>query len=136
MKSYKKPVLNIERFTANEFVAACGDSGTTYLFDCNAPKGTLYYYPWSDGNIDGNYTGNGKSDQLGGYKPCHDKHKAESTGDFYEGFVDYNNNKRQDGGEAVIVWLEKGWLPIVGEYTKDYHATTKLNMQEWETAKS
>ena len=29
MKSYKKPVLNVERFTANEFVAACGESGVT-----------------------------------------------------------------------------------------------------------
>ena len=29
MKSYKKPVLNVERFTANEFVAACGDSGVS-----------------------------------------------------------------------------------------------------------
>ena len=43
MKSYKKPVLNVERFTPDEFVAACGDSGTTYLFTCDAGGGKIRY---------------------------------------------------------------------------------------------
>lgn len=36
MKSYKKPVLNVERFTPNEFVAACGDTNNEYIFKCDA----------------------------------------------------------------------------------------------------
>ena len=135
MREYVKPMMDSEVFASNEYCSTCGDT-TTYLFTCNAPEGTLYYYPQSDGKIDGVYNGMSKADRLGGYEPCNDKHKAQDTGDFYDGFVDYNRNGRMDKGEGVIVWLEKGWFPIVGSYTKDYHATKNLNMNTWETAKS
>lgn len=128
-----QPRTAVQQFVANEYVASsCGDSGVTYLFECNAPRGTLYYYPRSDGKIDGVYNGTGRSDKLGGYKPCQDKHSAPDTGDFYDGFVDYNGNRRQDEGEGVIVWLERGWFGDIW----DYHATNKLNMDEWETDRS
>lgn len=134
MKSYKKPVLNVERFTPNEFVAACGDSGVNYLFKCDAPAGTLYYYPKSDGNIDGKYEGWGDADRMGSYTPCGATHKAPTTGDFYDGFVDRNRNGRQDSGEGVIVWRNREW-GIFGPYWNG-HATKNLDMDSWETDKS
>ena len=54
---------------------------------------------------------------------------AASTKDaFYDGFVDYNYNGREDKGEAVKVWR--------GPKQNNGHATTKLNMDTWATAKS
>ncbi len=50
MRKYKKPVLNVEQFTANEFIAACGESGKTYKFVCNANSNS-----WFGGNIDSYY---------------------------------------------------------------------------------
>lgn len=131
-KEYVSPRMVCETFAADEYVAACGESGTTYYFKCNAPEGTLYYYPVPDGNIDGNYTGTGSAIRLGGYEPCEASHEAESTSAFYDGFVDYNKNRSYDPGEEVIVWTEKNWYGGI----RDYHATKELNMNSWETAKS
>ena len=125
---YESPKAYVEMFTPNEYVAACGDSGKVYYFECNAPAGTLYYYRNDDGAIDGVYTGNGRARELGSYHPCTAKHEASSTSGFYDGFVDYNWNGKHDDGEGVIVWR--------GENGRNGHATKNLNMDSWETAKS
>ena len=127
---YESPKAYVEMFTPNEYVAACGDSGKVYKFVCDAPRGTLYYYNRrnSDGTIDGKYTGSGNPTRLGDYHPCEITHEASSTSGFYDGFVDYNGNGRNDSGEGVIVWR--------GESGRNGHATTNLNMSSWETAKS
>lgn len=56
-RTYVRPTMVGERFVANEYVAACGEENKVYKFNCNAPRGQLYYYPSSDGTIDGKYTG-------------------------------------------------------------------------------
>ncbi len=33
-RRYERPSAYIEEFTPNEYVAACGDSGTIYKFKC------------------------------------------------------------------------------------------------------
>ena len=139
-KAYQKPTMAAQLFAANEYVAACGDNGTTYLFECNAPKGKLYYFPESDDSLDGIYNGTGSKKKRGDYHPCNKKHEASAASDFYEGFVDYNDNGKYDpngtptwwGGqtpaEAVIVWhdgTKLGW-----------HATKNLDINSWQTAKS
>ena len=102
-----------------------------YKFECNAPRGWLYYYSSYDGKVDGLYTGKGQAKPLGFYHPCSKKHEASTTDAFYDGFVDYNGNGKPDwNDEGVIVWLEpRMWMP-------NGHATKNLNMNEWETAKS
>lgn len=35
-RAYVRPTMVGERFVANEYVAACGDSGKVYKFNCNA----------------------------------------------------------------------------------------------------
>lgn len=127
-RTYVRPTMVGERFVANEYVAACGESGKVYKFECNAPEGKLYYFRDSDGKINGEYTGHGQAIKLGDYHPCGARHEANATDGFYDGFVDYNENKRQDKGEGVIVWR--------GPDGNNGHATTNLKMSEWETAKS
>lgn len=128
MREYKKPVMNVEHFVPNEFISACGDENKVYNFECNASAGTLYYYQRFDGTIDGNYTGSGKATHLGSYHPCGATHEASATNSFYDGFVDYNRNGRQDPGEGVIVWR--------GPKNNNGHATKNLDMSSWTTAKS
>lgn len=131
-KTYVRPSMVCEVFAADEYVAACGDSGTTYKFECNAPGGPLYYYPKFDGSLDGVQTGNGRKDFLGlFYSPCNKEHETDASGEFKDGFVDYNLNTRHDAGEGVIVYLEKRGNVIVNA-----HATQNLNFDSWETAKS
>ena len=127
-RTYVRPTMVGERFVANEYVAACGESGKVYKFECNAPGGKLYYYPNSDGKINGEYTGHGRAIKLGNYNPCGARHGTNATDGFYDGFVDYNKNGRQDKGEGVIVWR--------GSYGLNGHATTYLDMSKWQTAKS
>lgn len=118
MREYVKPTMEGELFAANEYIAACGDMEYgKYLFNCDAPRGILYYYDQR-----------GKAHGLGGYHPCNEKHAADFSDEFPDGFVDYNENKREDEGEAVIVWLERGFLGNI----RDYHATKNLDRESWE----
>lgn len=59
-RAYVRPTMVGERF-----VAACGDKGTVYKFNCDAPGGPLYYYPNSDGMVDGVHNENDKVKLLG-----------------------------------------------------------------------
>ena len=89
----------------------------------------MYYYPEGDGKIDGEYRGQESATLLSFfYRPCDAKHEASVTSDFYDGFVDYNHNGRQDPNEGVIVWR--------GPNNNNGHATKELNMNSWATAKS
>lgn len=128
MRNWERPMTVIDTFVANEFVSACEDKGAIYKFECDAPRGWLYYYPESDGQIDGKHDRNEDDKFLGRYHPCHAKHEAPKTDGFYDGFVDYNGNGKQDPGEGVIVWR--------GLHQNNGHATTQLDMNSWETAKS
>lgn len=129
---YTKPMLESETFVPQYYCANCGDTEFgDYLFECNAPRGDLYYFigRTPSGPMP-NY--GQKGEELGGYKPCSEKHQASTQDEFYWGYVDYNDNRKMNPGEEVIVWLEKGrWGNI-----KDYHATKKLNQDSWEHAKS
>lgn len=119
---YIKPVLESETFVPQNYIAACGDTEYgKYLFTCYAPGDRLYYYnSW------------GQADYIGSYTPCNKKHEAEKSSEFPKGFIDYNRNGREDEGEAVIVWIERGWFGGI----RNAHATTNLNQDSWETVKS
>ena len=125
-KAYVKPSMESEAFVPNAYCSNCGNTEYgDYLFECDAPGGTLYYYGTD-------WWGNKEAIRLGGYSPCGEKHQASRDSEFPDGFVDYNKNGREDDGEAVIVWLERGaWGSL-----RDYHATTNLNIESWEIAKS
>lgn len=129
-KTWEEPKIMVQKFVANEYVAACGDTEYgNYLFECNAPAGTLYYYPQSDGKIDGQYSGWESAEKMGSYTPCGATHEAPTTGDFYDGFVDRNRNGLQDSDEGVIVWRNLEWWGL--GYRWNGHATTNLDMESW-----
>ena len=128
MKSYKKPVLNVERFTANEFVAACGDINKVYKFVCDAgggTPGTVY----EDSNHNGRW--DLFSDKaltgyiLPTYHACGATHEAPVDDEFLDGFYLPNSNPFE--ATKVKVWTDGG---------TNIHCTTKVDMKEWETDKS
>lgn len=131
MRKYKKPVLNVEQFTANEFIAACGESGKTYKFVCNANSNGWF----SDGGVvyeenekeEGLQTfGSNKDRFLGVYNPCNDTHTAESYDkDFSKGYLWAAGNWR---AQDVILWK--------GDNGNNIHCTKNLNISKWETGKS
>ena len=126
-RSYVKPVLSGEEFVPQNYIAACGDSGAVYKFECNAPSGNMYV---PDPNNSGSYLVRGES-----YNPCGKTHETPVADTYYDGFIDRNNNRKQDDGEAVKVYLEfSSWW---GEtYVSNGHATGNVNMETWEIAKS
>lgn len=119
---WEEPKIMVQKFTPNEYVAACGSTVEgNYLFKCDAPGGRLYYYTTD-------WWGNEKAELLGSYSPCGRTHETSRDNEFPDGFVDYNRNDREDKGEAVIVWIERG--PLGGIYNA--HATTNLDRESWE----
>ena len=129
-KVYSKPMLKSEAFVPQSYVAACGETNKVYKFTCDAPAGTLYYFPSKPASGAQPSIGDRREEwELGDYHPCSKYHEAETTSDFYWGFVDYDNSRSYASeNELVIVWR--------GEYDFEGHATKKLDMTQWETAKS
>lgn len=127
-RTYRSPKVYVEEFTPNEYVAACGDSGTTYLFTCDAgggESGTVYL---ETNGKEGLQTGWGGDRYLSGYHACGTTHEAESTDDFLDGY--YVTSSWLGGTKVtpVIVWR--------GPHNDNTHCTTNLDMDSWETAKS
>lgn len=127
-KTWEEPKIMVQKFVANEYVAACGDSGVVYNFECNAgKKGTHYAVKDAYGNvatISGWYM-NGKNDW---YEPCGETHQAESDSGFLTGYhLDDPNTRKKDENIEVIIWTD---------HDSDVHCTTQLDMNKWTTAKS
>ena len=131
-KTWEEPRILVQQFMPNEYVAACGASGVVYNFECNAGS------RWDDYNVylenDTPYATSGHD--YGGchtdyysYQPCGEPHKADSDSGFLKGYMYKQDSWGEDTGSKidVIIWTEN--------YT-DVHCTTKLNMDEWTTAKS
>ncbi len=130
MKNYLKPVFNVEHFTANEYVAACGDSGTVYKFKCTAGNGTPGTV-WVDSNNNGSldlFSDKLLTSPLGileSYHACGEEHEAPTEDDFLDGF--YLPGADPFRATKVKIWTDNG---------TNIHCTTNLDMSTWETAKS
>lgn len=120
-QKWVRPQAIVQEFVANEYVAACGDSGKVYKFECNAgKKGTSYLIKNSKNeivSISGSW----------GYTPCGAIHEAESDSGFLRGYHLDDPNTRKDEKIDVIIWTDNG---------TNVHCTTNLNMESWVTAKS
>lgn len=143
---WSKPEMNEFAFAANEYVAACGPSGQTYKFECNAEiegnhtdifgqkYDNLYYY--SDARVNAAEPAPTNWDKmtatkLGKYHPCNDTHDAPVSEAYYWGFVDNNDDGKHDSSgsliETVIVWIERGFFGNI----RDAHATKELDINDW-----
>lgn len=132
MRNWERPMAVVDAFVANEFVSACGENHKVYNFECNAGE--------EDGMYDV-FTNDGKNltkGRLNYYHPCKATHEAEEDSGFIKGVMIDNggNDKRtyRDWGKTyeypktdVIIWTNNN---------TNVHCTTKLNMNEWTTAKS
>ena len=130
-KVWRRPLTEVQKFEANEYVAACGDSGVVYNFECNAGNRRNSYNVYYD-NGKPLASSNGYEEwdaQFTGYHPCGATHEAESNSGFYDGYMYLQNGWGNNTGDRidVVIWTDRG---------TDVHCTTNLDMDEWETAKS
>ena len=127
-RSYRKPMMNVEKFVANEYVAACGDENKVYKFTCDAgggKSGTVYLETnGKEGFQEGfGIMGWGGDTYLSGYHACGKTHEASTTDEFLNGYYIVNGTVT-----PVIVWR--------GPRGNNIHCTENLDMSKWETAKS
>lgn len=140
MKKYKKPVLNVEQFTANEFIAACGDENKVYKFTCDAGNGVYGGVYQETNGQPGLQIGGRNGDKRisrgeSTYHACRETHEASTTSDFIQNcyYIPGSAKKWFGGWDTsqainVIVWR--------GQYGDNVHCTTNLDIKTWETAKS
>lgn len=130
-KRWEEPRILVQKFMPNEYVAACGDSGVVYNFECNAGnRQDSYNVYYDDGRPLASSNGIEEwSAQFAGYHPCGATHKAESDSGFYDGYMYLQDWWGDNTGDRidVVIWTQ---------YNTDVHCTTKLDMNEWSTAKS
>lgn len=131
LRTWEAPKIIVEEFVPNEYVSACGDSGTVYNFKCNAGSNNRYYaVKDAEGNvatISGLYMDGGQSWGGSYYHPCGSTHEAESDSGFLTGYHIDDIDTWTDENIAVIIWTDNN---------TDVHCTTELDMDNWETAKS
>lgn len=130
-KRWEEPMILVQQFVANEYVAACGDSGTVYKFECNAgEKGKEYAVKDAQGNvawISGRYMSGGLFGIGSSYHPCGETHEAESDSGFLKGYHLDDPTTWADENISVIIWTKND---------TNVHCTTNLDMSKWETSKS
>lgn len=132
---WKQPMTVIQKFVANEYVAACHDWNTVYKFTCDAgggKSGTVYL---ETNGRPGLQTGWGGDQYLSGYHACGIQHEADKDDAFlngyyvteeYVGFWPFGHYETTT--TDVIVWR--------GPNNDNTHCTTNLDKDSWETAKS
>lgn len=132
---WRRPLTEVQKFEANEYVAACGDSGTVYLFECNA----------GDGEHADIYLNNGQNLTEGRsryFHACEKKHPAPSTDDFQSGYMLLNGGNDETGHWVINGFLDWDYVEyekipvIIWTGDGDVHATTNLDQHSWETLKS
>lgn len=130
-KRWEEPRILAQKFMPNEYVAACGDSGVVYNFECNAGSRPNNYNVYYD-NGHPLASSNGYEEwsaQFNGYHPCGATHEAESDSGFYKGYMYLQDRRGDNTGDRinVVIWTDRG---------RDVHCTTNLDIDEWTTAKS
>ena len=130
-QTWEEPQILVQKFMPNEYIAACGDSGIVYNFECNAGDPNKRYDVYTD---DGRLLTKDRYSWLGTttryFQPCGTTHEADSDGVFMKGYmVDNKGVDGRDGARTdVYIWT--------GENNDDVHCTTNLDMNSWTTAKS
>lgn len=110
MRKYKKPVLNVEQFTANEFISTCSDTESNYyVFKCDAGGEEPGYVYLETNNVPGLQ----EDPEIwmlpdtfrSGYEACGKEHYVKEGETFPEG---YYVNSKTGKVTNVLVW-EASW---------------------------
>lgn len=128
-KIWSAPEAIAEQFAANEYVAACGDSGVVYKFKCTAGGGKSGSVYLETNGVEGLQRNGQNADQyLSGYHACGTEHEAEHTDDFLDGYYVVDSFLGGSTITPVVVWR--------GPKGDNTHCTEVLDKNAWETAKS
>lgn len=126
-KTWEEPKIYVEKFTPNEYIAACGDKNTQYLFTCDAGGGKEGFVYLETNGKSGFQDGLGGDQFLSAYYACGKTHLADTEDEFLEGYYvtleDFSKTVT-----PVIVWR--------GPRNDNTHCTTNLDKNSWTTAKS
>lgn len=136
-QTWEEPQILVQKFIPNEYIAACGDHGKTYLFTCDAGGGVPGSVYQETNGVNGLQTrGKNPDKEMTNYyahywyrtyfEACNEKHKAESDSVFLKGY--YCAGGDTGNPVPVIIWK--------GENGDDIHCTTNLEMDSWETERS
>ena len=126
-KTWELPVILVQQFEANEYVAACGDSGVIYNFECNAgEKRKRYAVKDANGDV-ATISGMYLDGSWYYYHPCGDTHEAPSDSGFLFGYHLDDPKTENDENIQVVIWTNNN---------TDVHCTTKLDINSWTTTKS
>lgn len=128
-KVYSKPMLKSEAFVPQSYVAVCGDANKVYKFTCDATGGIIGLVYEETNGQSGLQVLSDKRIAFN-YHACGITHEAPTTDSFYDGYY-VTGKDAISGGDLVTpvkIWKGPG--------NDNVHCTTKLNMNEWETAKS
>ena len=149
-RQWEMPQAVVEQFAPSEYIAACGTINRVYYFDCDAGvlnPGTAQetivqgYLIKETNGIEGLQDGSEGYDEFlstNTFNACGEKCEAKTTDIFLDGYyvpTEYVTGTKTD---YVVSDMSKV-LPVViwtGTSGTQGHATTKLNMSAWETAKS
>lgn len=135
-KVWRRPLTKVQKFEANEYIAACGDTNNEYIFKCDAMGGILgaVFYDNGNGEFDPYipvFNPSGDRLQGVGYHACGSEHVTQVGDDFIDGWYVTGWDAITGQGDLitkVIIWE--------GPQGNNIHCTTNLDQNTWETAKS
>lgn len=126
-KNYVRPMMVGERFVADEFVAACGDTEYgVYKFKCDAGSSEKYNTVWYETNDRTGLQTEGwgrDTYKTNKYHACGKTHEASMKDEFIDGYCITPEGKTL----SVVIWTEGG---------TNVHCTENINRDSWEIAKS
>lgn len=127
-KTWAMPQTIVQKFAANEYVAACHDINKVYKFKCDAGGGRSGSVYLETNGKPGLQTGWGGDRYLSGYHACGTTHEADTEDDFLDGYYVTSSWFGGTKTTPVIVWR--------GPNNDNTHCTENLDMDSWETEKS
>ena len=127
-KVWRRPLTEVQKFEANEYVAACEGENRVYKFTCDAGwtglTGSTVYTNGPDVIVATN-----DDVELGGYHKCGQTHEASTSDDFIPGYLRKNILGIPAGEiQEVIIWR--------GEDGNNIHCTKNLRMDSWPIERS
>ena len=90
MKKWSRPQTVVQKFEANEYVAACGDENKVYKLKCDAPtewgNGLVFVETNGEPGLQYRPLSGGGDTFRSNYHPCGEEHEAPTTDSFLQGY--------------------------------------------------
>ncbi len=127
-KQWMEPQIQAQKFEANEYMAACGDTVYgKYKFKCNAGNWRTDYAIKDSSGRAVKINGHTFDGWRWSYTPCNKTHESSTKDEYLTGYHLDNPMTGQDENIEVIIWTEGG---------RNVHCTTDLNQDKWDIVRS